>query len=244
MHIMRGDVAIDISGKDCELAVKSEQFQNWFQELPSFFAVRSIEFQSVDIIHEQVRFIKFKADVADSEGKPLPGIVFMRGGSVAILVVLECEGEEYTVLTLQPRFAVGDPALPEIPAGTMEDNGDFKGAALRELEEETGLKVSQEDLIDLMSIYYYKSFPNTGVYVTPGGSDEYVKLFALRKKVTKEELGELEGKCTGLAAENEQITLSVIKLEVLPYKTVDAKALSAYLLYLFKENRILGSKQE
>ena len=36
-------------------------------------------------------------------GTGQPGIVFARGSSVAILVVLMCEGQEYTLLTYQPR---------------------------------------------------------------------------------------------------------------------------------------------
>jgi hypothetical protein len=31
----------------------------------------------------------------------LPGIVFARGGAVAILMLLECEGQKYAVLTEQ-----------------------------------------------------------------------------------------------------------------------------------------------
>jgi hypothetical protein len=31
----------------------------------------------------------------------LPGIVFARGGAVAILMLLECEGKKYAVLTEQ-----------------------------------------------------------------------------------------------------------------------------------------------
>lgn len=54
-------------------------------------------------------FLKFKAralvDIGGSEGDDgvieVPGIVFMRGGAVGVLVILECEGQEYTILTYQ-----------------------------------------------------------------------------------------------------------------------------------------------
>eukprot|EP01045_Picozoa_sp_COSAG04_P021839 COSAG04_NODE_2387_length_4228_cov_1.352386_2_plen_80_part_00 len=36
---------------------------------------------------------------------------------VAVLVILECEGKEYTVLVRQARVPVGYHSLPEIPAG-------------------------------------------------------------------------------------------------------------------------------
>jgi hypothetical protein len=45
----------------------------------------------------------------------VPGIVFMRGGAVAVLVILECEGKQHTILTYQARVPVGVHNLPEIP---------------------------------------------------------------------------------------------------------------------------------
>ena len=169
------------------------------------------------------------AEVVDVKGKPFSGIVFMRGGSVAILVILECEGVEYTILTLQPRFPSGYFAFPEIPAGTMEDGDDFVGGATRELEEETGIKIKRTDLVDITSLIYGNKF--RGVFPTIGGSDEFLRIFALKISVSHEYIQNLQGKCTGLVAENEQITLKVIPLEDLPLETPDAKALSALMLY-------------
>ena len=55
----------------------------------------------------------------------------MRGGSVGILVVLECDGTEYTVLTRQARVPMGTANLPEIPAGMLDGSGNFKGVTHR-----------------------------------------------------------------------------------------------------------------
>lgn len=148
---------------------------------------------------------------------------------MAILVVLRCEGEKYTLLTVQPRFAGCSFAFPEIPAGTLEDDGTFAGGAARELEEETGIVIRAEDLIDLTALVYKDRFK--GVFPTVGGSDEFLRLFAFQKEVTREYLSGLQGKCTGLACENEQITLKVIPLRDLPVEVPDAKALSALMLY-------------
>lgn len=41
----------------------------------------------------------------------------MRGGAVGILVILECDEKEYTVLTVQARVPIANPAFAEIPAG-------------------------------------------------------------------------------------------------------------------------------
>ncbi|KAH7668256.1 ADP-sugar diphosphatase protein [Dioscorea alata] len=78
-------------------------------------------------------FLKFKADVLDKEtGTKIPGIVFARGQSVAVLVILESGGKDYVVLTEQVRVPVGRFTL-ELPAGMLDDDGDdVVGAAVRE----------------------------------------------------------------------------------------------------------------
>ncbi|GAB2209837.1 hypothetical protein Droror1_Dr00027062, partial [Drosera rotundifolia] len=56
----------------------------------------------VDYFGKRVGFLKFKADIIDKEtGHKVPGIVFARGPAVAILILLESEGETYAVLTEQ-----------------------------------------------------------------------------------------------------------------------------------------------
>lgn len=224
---------VPVSGINVEAAIESAQFKDWVAGLDPRFNVRSIEFQSVDLANHsrnpQVRFIKFKAEVVDAYGRPFAGVVFMRGGSVAILVILECEGDEYTVLTLQPRFPTGNFAFPEIPAGTLENDGSFAGGAARELEEETGIKITEDKLVDLTLLAYGNRFK--GAFPTAGGSDEFLRLFVFRQKVSMEYLKGLQGQCTGLAHENEQITLKVIRLADLPFEVPDVKALSALMLY-------------
>lgn len=225
---------VPVYGDDVTVALNSRQFKDWVAGLDPRFSVQSIEFQSVDINNRggndpHVRFLKFSAQVLDTAGKKVGGIVFMRGGSVAILIVLECEGKEYTVLTSQRRFPVGNYNFLEIPAGTLEGDT-FVGGAARELKEETGIEIKESELIDLVSLFCDSR--HKGVFATPGGSDEYFRLFAYRRKVDREYLSALEGKCTGLASENEQITLKVILLDRLIAETADAKTYSAYLLYL------------
>lgn len=242
MNIQINGREVSVSGDDAALAVQSHQFQDWASTIDPRFGVYSIHVQSVDFRNHgepmQVRFIKFIANVLDPQGKPLPSIVFMRGGSVAILVILECEGEQYTVLARQPRFPSGNFAFPEIIAGTFEGDGTFVGAAVRELEEEMGIVITPEDLIDLTALVYENRFK--GVYTSVGASDEFLRLFMLRKEVSREEIEKLKGKCTGLVSENEQITLEVILLRDLPYLVPDAKSLAALMLYwTLEEDRLL-----
>ena len=51
------------------------------------YKLRSIDIQTVDIFGgKRLGFVKLKAEVANDNGDKLPGSVFLRGGSVAMLV--------------------------------------------------------------------------------------------------------------------------------------------------------------
>src|ERR1051326_7496144 len=54
------------------------------------YLLRSIEVQAVDLFGpNRIGFVKLKADISTDQGDWLPGAVFMRGGSVAMLVCLQ-----------------------------------------------------------------------------------------------------------------------------------------------------------
>jgi ADP-sugar diphosphatase len=210
-----------------EKVLASKQFQDWTSSMDTKkFNIRSVHIQSVDMFGPNVGFIKFKADVVDETGKFIPGICFMRGGSVGILPVLKCEGKSFAILTLQPRIATGQFDFAEIPAGMLDGSDNFVGVAAKELEEEVGLKVSKHDLTDLSALAQHR----TGFYASPGGSEETIRLFSLTQEVTKEKLFDLNGRLTGLLEEGEQITLKVVPLDDL-ISIPDGKTLVAYFLY-------------
>jgi ADP-sugar diphosphatase len=51
------------------------------------YVLRKIDIQAVDYFGgKRLGFIKFKADVSNDSGESLPGSVFLRGGSVGMLV--------------------------------------------------------------------------------------------------------------------------------------------------------------
>lgn len=221
--------SLDISaeaGIDVSAATQSKQFQNWLAALDKSFVVRSVHFQSVDMFGPKVGFIKFKADVVDGQGKFIPGIVFMRGGSVAILTVLVCEGKKYSVMTVQPRVPTGRFDFVEIPAGMLDGSGNFAGVAAKELEEELGIKLAPTGLTDLSTL----SGAAGGVYLSPGGSDETLRFFCVERQVTAAEMAAMNGKCTGVIDEGEQITLKIVPLDTL-INVADAKTVVAYALY-------------
>lgn len=230
---------VPVIGDFKEIAIASQIFTNWRNSIDPKFIIKSINIQSVDLVgldKPRVLFMKLKADVIDKNGKFIPGVVFMRGGSIGVLVTLNCKGRYYTILTLQPRFPSGKYNFPEIPAGMLDGDGCFSGVAAKEIKEETGLIISEKDLIDLTEIVYKGKWK--GVYPSAGGCDEFLRLFVYQKEISSKDLEELKGKCTGNLEEGENITLKIIQLKDLVKEAPDSKALSALSLYNYlKDNK-------
>ena len=182
----------------------------------------------------RVGFIKFKTtaelDVGGEKGViTVPGVVFMRGGSIGVLVILECDGEEFTILTNQARVPVGGHAVPEIPAGMIDGAGNFKGVAAEEIQEECNMVITEDELVDLTELAYGEEY--RGVIPSSGGCDEFLRVFVFRRAVEPAVLSELQGRLTGLLEEGEYIKLQIIQLADMWKTTPDAKALSALALF-------------
>ncbi|KAF2150492.1 NUDIX family hydrolase [Myriangium duriaei CBS 260.36] len=234
-------------------------FQNWttrlshslsLQSSPTHpfhsapYTLRSIKIQSTDRFGSgKLGFVKLTATITNANDESLPGSVLLRGGSVAMLVLLQpddipasSEDEVYVVLTLQPRVPAGSLGFAELPAGMLDDSGSFGGKAAAELEEETGLKIEEGEMVDLTKVALEGREGEEGlekaVYPSAGGCDEFVPIFVARKRVGRKELEGLRGKLSGLRDEGEKITLKVVRLEGLWREGArDAKALSALALY-------------
>lgn len=218
------------------------------------YKVRGITVQAVDRFGgDRLGFIKLKADVRADDGQRFPGSVFMRGGSVAMLLILKAESsdptsetDEFVVLTIQPRIPAGTLTFTEIPAGMIDDSGTFSGAAAKEIEEETGLTVQDDELIDLTELALSANNDpgevlQNAIYPSPGGSDEFIPIFLVRKTMKVSEIEDLQGRLTGLRDHGEKISLKIVKLKD-AWKVAgrDAKSLSALCLYkgLSREGKI------
>ncbi|KAJ0968668.1 hypothetical protein J5N97_025585 [Dioscorea zingiberensis] len=227
-----------LSHADLRNAVDSALFQNWLKSVQSEtgllasgeMSLRQVIVQGVDMFGRGVGFLKFKADVFDKKtGVKIPGIVFARGQSVGVLIILESGGEEYVVLTEQVRVPIGRFIL-ELPAGVLDDDrGDVVGTAVREVEEETGIHLKIEDMVNLTSFLD----PKTGckIFPSPGGSDEELSLFLYRGFVEEEIISSLQGKEMGLRDHGELIRVHVVPYDNFWRSTADAKALTAIALY-------------
>jgi len=71
----------------------------------------------------------------------------------------------------------------------------------------------------------------SGIMPSPGGCDEYLKLFVYREEVSQAKITELEGKLTGVVEQGEYIKLRVLALDQLWLQTCDVKAICSLYLY-------------
>jgi ADP-sugar diphosphatase len=203
-------------------------FNDWMRDNKLNFKLNTVVIQSIDMFGARIGFLKASADVWDERGNNLPGIGLIRGGSVAMLVLIKTGEKYFTVLTKQARVPIGK-YLYEIPAGMLDTSNNFTGQAATELKQELGIIVEPDKLVDLTNMIY--GAKKDKVYPSAGGCDEFMKIFVYTKLMTDTEKKALDGKTTGEEAEGEHIKTKVIPLEELIYKAPDMKALSAVALY-------------
>ena len=167
-------------------------FSNWLGLMNDGpFTIIDILLQSVDMFGARVGFVKFSANV-ELNGKPVPGIVFMRGGSVAVLPIVHHNGKSFVVCVRQARVPIASPDYLEIPAGMLDEHGHFAGAAAKELREEAGLFVESRDLKELGTIY-----------PSPGGSDEAIRLFFWEGTLPAERMAQLAQHVGGVESDED-----------------------------------------
>lgn len=207
------------------------------------YTVRHINVQAFDrfVINgkERLLFVKLFALVENEDGEDIPGVVFLRGGSVAVLMILkpiDNVNERYVVMTEQPRVAAGSLTFMEIPAGMLDDEYNFAGAAAREIDEEVGLKIKGSELIDMTEHVIQRPRVeenlHRAMYPSPGACDEFISLFLWEKEMERARIEELKGKLTGERAAQEKITVRLLKYErLLDFGARDGKTLAAWSLY-------------
>ena len=91
------------------------------------------------------------------DGAEVERAIVRHPGAVGIV----CHDDEHLILVRQPREAVGDPDVLELPAGKLEEGEDVLATAKRELAEEVGLAAEHWE-------------PLTSYWSSVGVSDEEV----------------------------------------------------------------------
>ncbi len=217
--------------EDRETVLNSFLFQNWLAHAQEKFIVSKIHFSSVDYRFKDHSplFIKLTATATLPDGKPVHGIVLVRGNAVGVLVVLRCEGKPYLLLVRQPRFAISEPESLEMPAGILDWSKDYRKVALSELKEEAMLDATDDELIDLTG--FYTEGKLDGHAASCGLLDERIRLYAIERTVTLEELKRMDGRNQEYTDENEWIKTVVLPYEEAGKQFIDHKNLLAMFMY-------------
>jgi len=217
------------------LILKAPKFKSWFDKIDhGSLDLQSITITDVDwfcaptaIAPEKLGFLKLTAKVFDRKtGKPVPGIAFIRGDAVAVLIRVVVGLSAYFIMCRQLRFPVGGYTL-EAPAGMMDASANISGVMIKEIEEETGLVVPNVgELIDL------------GRFIpSAGGCDESIHLFSWNTEISREKYEEITTRIHGAEVENESIQLHLIEDNAsFPQKLQeigDPKMETAYYRYKF-----------
>lgn len=137
--------------------------------------------------------------VSAPEGYKLPHVVFIRGHAVVVIPHLRNSdtGKEKFLMVRQRRIGNGSLSI-EFPAGMLDNEEDTpSGVAVRELFEETGLEVGQDELVPLSDRPLYSSV---------GAADEAIFYFGVKMHLSDREFNALDNRENGNRNENEYIT--------------------------------------
>lgn len=149
-----------------------------------------------------ILFAMVDAQVEDPDGRSLPRFLLLRGSASVIVTVVENRdsGERKFLMLRQRRIGNGGDSL-EFPAGMLDsDVDDSVGVAVKELEEETGLKVGRESMVPLAERPLYSS---------SGLDDEAIHYFACTVALSDRDFHGLEGGQRGNAHEGEFIRMGL-----------------------------------
>lgn len=230
--------------RDWLSTLKSSLSQQKFSDHPfhdGSYYLRHIKIQAFDRFGDpgRILFMKMFATVTNDANEWLPGVVFLRGGSVAVLMILrpsDTRDERLVIMTEQPRIAAGSLQFMEIPAGMLDDEDNFAGVAAREIKEEVGIELKGSDLVDMtkLAVKDYKTPENlrSAMYPSPGGCDEFISIFLWEREMDRLQIENLKDRLTGERTKQEKIIVRLLDYKrLLEVGARDGKTLAAWSLY-------------
>lgn len=209
-----------------ESLFEAPKFKIWQQNLLK----NGLEVHSVKEIYAKFRhngeilFSLVSVDASLPEGGKIPSICFIRGASVSVVVCfIEKETKQkYLLLVKQRRIADGS-YMYETPAGMMDTEADPLTVAVKEVEEETGLTVTMEQVIPLTQQQLYSS---------PGACDESMYMFYCELQLSQSEIWAFHQNSTGVISEYENIETVVVSIPEAMKMITNTNGLLNIYLYL------------
>ena len=209
-------------GVDASLLQRTSLLSDWLSTINPDWVITKCTVMSVDVWPSGVvGFLEL--DVTYSIGSNIHNErIIIAGGSVSAALIVKCsdDGQYYTVLVRQPRIGSGKLTL-EYPAGMTDGSSDYRGTAIRELQEEVGICVTDSELIDVSELLGTKYF-----HVFGERFDEHSPVFLVKREMTRDELKSFEGKECG-ADEDEQIVVRVVPFGKITEYPIDGTTAAA-----------------
>ncbi|HKX73184.1 MAG TPA: hypothetical protein VJM32_04190 [Candidatus Saccharimonadales bacterium] len=206
---------------------QSHVFRQWLERLATDGP--SIELRAVTVlaVHAwgrptpEIKMLHLLVEAYEGERR-LDGVCTLRGATVDMLALLDDgSSEEHVVFVIQPRVPGAQSAVVSNPSGMVDPGEQVKLAGLRELDEELANAAPDGEETDGDGIIVWGEPIDLGEYavgsdepflVSPGGSDETVKFFVVRARVTSAQIRKLHNKFGGAAHEDERVQIIVVPL--------------------------------
>lgn len=213
------DTTIDTTIATTEMCINSLNYKHF---------INSINPEHMEIVGEpnilssvlKDKFIWFSVKVLNKmNGKVNPTFILLRGNSVAILVIIVNKGKEYILITEQLRAPTGSNRFESV-AGMMDNDNNPRIVATKEIEEETGIVVTEKDFNELGSYY-----------TSPGITEEEMFCFYVLREMNDNQFKELTDKLYGTGDDE------VIRLHLIPatwnkvLETKDGKLIASFAMY-------------
>ena len=179
----------------------------------------------------ELLFALLDVDASEPDGTKLMPYIFIRGHACIIVPLLKNRDtrDERFLMVLQRRIAHGHQCL-EFPAGMLDSNIDNPlGVALRELHEETGLRISENELHRLCEKPLHSS---------PGACDEAVYYYGCIIELPDSVYRSFEGRLAGSKAENEHIQVTLKTRDEAEKKLMSLQAQLGFFLFEQARKRI------
>ena len=172
-------------------------------------------------------------DAATPEGDKIPPICFLKGEVVSVLVCLiDRETKEKFILLVKQRRICNGGYIYEQVAGMVDGTDDPHDVAVRETEEETGVKVAKSQ------VHLLNKEPH---YVSTGTSDEAMYFYYCELEMDRAEIDSHHDRKMGIEHEHERIYTHIATIAEAKKLVTNTNALLNIYLY---EEAINNQSQE